>query len=103
MNKETTIEERNISQKMIFRGALAGIIVFTFALIVFIVIRQLSSGNSEYMPIAQIKQDGEWIIVREPSYDGWFVDENPVGVDFIYNEDAGTYDMIVHYAPDPNH
>ena len=86
--------------KALLQGAVAGLIVFIFALGVFLAIRRLSTGSTEYMPIAQIKQDGEWVVVREPSYDGWYVQEEPVGVDFVVNEEDGTYDMIVHYVQD---
>ena len=95
------IEEltKNIKHKILVQELIAGLIVFIFAFIVFIVIKILGSGNSEDMPIAQIKQNGEWIIIREQEVYGWHVDENAVGVDYVYNESEGTYDLILHYVP----
>lgn len=92
--------EKQIARKMALRGLIAVTIVFILALSVFLVIKTLGSGHSDQMPIAQVKEDGEWTLVRElfsdkfPDVD---VDINASGIEFIYNEELDTYDMIVHY------
>lgn len=92
--------EKQIARKMALRGLIAATIVFVLALSVFLVIKTLGSGRSDQMPIAQVKEDGEWTLVRElfsDKFPGVDVDINASGIEFIYNEELDTYDMIVHY------
>ena len=92
--------EKKIARKLALRALISGLIVILFATIVFGAINLLNKGNADFQPIAQIKQDGKWVIIREPSYTytGWFVDQNATGVDFIQDDENGIYDLVIHYT-----
>lgn len=93
MNNESInkIKEKKIA----LYAFIAGIVVFVFALGCFVTVKYLNSGQADGMPLAQVKQDGEWMLIRADYYMN--VDPNISGYDFVENQENGGYDLVLHY------
>lgn len=93
LNKDIT---KSVERNIALRVLIAGIIVFVFALGSFITVKYLNSGQADGMPLAQVKQDGEWMLIRADYYMN--VDPNITGYDFVENQENGGYDLVLHYV-----
>ena len=86
---------KSVEKKIALCALIAGIIVFVFALGCFVAINYLNAGQADGMPLVQVKQDGEWMLIRADYYMN--VEPNITGYDFVENQDNGGYDLVLHY------
>ena len=87
--------EKTYENKIALRILIAGLIVFLFAISFFAVTKLLSRGQNTGMPLVQVKEDGDWKLIRSEYNQN--INPDITGYEFIYNEDNSTYDLVLHY------